>query len=93
MLAPTELALHRVADLEVRMAALDDHAGAAPDHRVADFEGIGILTVSPAHLSAHLGIDRQEVRVRQHLALGGPRYGHVHEAEAARIGMPSGART
>ena len=40
MLAPAELALHRVADLEVGMAALDDHAGAAPDHHVADFRGL-----------------------------------------------------
>ena len=36
MLAPAELALHGVADLEVRMAALDHHAGAAPDHHVAE---------------------------------------------------------
>src|SRR6185312_3433485 len=43
MLTPAELALHGVADPVVWMAGLDDHAGTAPDHHVADFDGIGVL--------------------------------------------------
>ncbi len=85
MLTPAELALHGVTHLEIRMAGLDHDAGAAPNHHIADFEGIGVLAVPTAHLPAHVGIDRQEMRARQDLAVGGLRHRSFDEAEATHI--------
>ena len=90
MLAPAELALHGVTDPEVRMAALDHHAGAAADHHVAGLQGIGVLAVPAAHLPAHVGIDRQEMRARQDLAVGRLRDGRLDQAKAAGIGHAVG---
>jgi hypothetical protein len=64
---------------------LSIHAGAAPDHDVAKFQGIGIFTVPTAHLLAHVGVDRQ-VRARQNLGISRARHRRLDDAEAARIG-------
>jgi hypothetical protein len=90
MLAPAELALHGVANPKIPMAALDHHADTAPDHDVAGLQGIGVLTMPAAHLPAHIGIDRQEMRARQNLAVGRLRHRRLDEPKAARIGHPVG---
>src|SRR5262245_24571736 len=90
MLAPAELALHGVAYLEIRMTGFDHHTGTAPDHHIADFEGIGVLAVPTAHLSAHVGsIDRKCVRARTWPSAGFG-IGASTRRKQPTSGMPSG---
>ena len=81
VLAPAEFALHGIADLEIRMAALDNDADTATDHEAAELQRVGIVGTA-RHLPAKVRIHGKVMRARQHLALIGARHGRLHELEA-----------
>jgi hypothetical protein len=80
---PVQQAGHDVALGETRVPGLDHFADGATGERLVELEG-GHIGVELGHARPHVGIERQEQRAHQDLAVGQGRRGRRLGAEAVR---------